>query len=78
MIQKQIIKESNKDTKEFNDVFDDLDFDNNIKNEEDPYIVYYKLSQHARRVKSMMQMKNGYLITGGSDMGNKKDSSIII
>jgi hypothetical protein len=36
------------------------------------------LSQHARRVKSMMQMKNGYLITGGSDMGNKKDSSIII
>jgi hypothetical protein len=55
-----------------------LDFDNNIKNEEDPYIVYYKLSQHARRVKSMMQMKNGYLITGGSDMGNKKDSSIII
>ena len=30
MIQKQIIKESNKDTKELNDVFDDLDFDNNI------------------------------------------------
>ena len=30
MIQKQKIKESNKDTKELNDVFDDLDFDNNI------------------------------------------------
>ena len=30
MIQKQIIKESNKDTKELNDVFDDLDFDNNL------------------------------------------------
>ncbi len=30
MIQKQKIKESNKDTKELNDVFDDLDFDNNL------------------------------------------------
>ena len=44
MIQKQIIKESNKDTKELNDVFDDLDFDNNLEKEEDPYIVCYKLS----------------------------------
>ena len=80
MIQKQIKKEkeNNEDTKELNDVFDDLDFDNNIESEEDPYIVCYKLSKHAGRVKSMMQMKNGYLITGGSDMGNKKDSSILI
>ena len=78
MIQKQIIKESNKGTKELKGVFDDLDFDNNIENEEDPYIICYKLSQHVRRVKSMIQIKNGYLITGGSDMGNKKDSSIII
>ena len=30
MIQKQIIKKINKDTKELNDVFDDLDFDNNL------------------------------------------------
>ena len=33
MIQKKIKKENAKDTKELNDVFDDLDFDNNIESE---------------------------------------------
>ena len=78
MIQKQIKKENAKDTKELNDVFDDLDFDNNIESEEDPFIVCYKLSKHVGRVKSMMQMKNGYLITGGSEMASKKDNSIMV
>jgi WD40 repeat protein len=55
-----------------------LDFDNNIESEEDPFIVCYKLSKHVGRVKSMMQMKNGYLITGGSEMASKKDNSIMV
>ena len=78
MIQKEIKKEEGKNTKELNDIFDDLDFENNIQTEENPFIVCYKLSKHEGRVKSMLQMSNGYLITGGCDAGSKKDSSIII
>ena len=80
MIQKEIKKSEvkEKESKELNDVFDDLDFDNNIENEEDPFIVCYKLSKHEGRVKSMVQLRNGYLVTGGSEMAGKKDSSIII
>ena len=78
MIQKQIIKESNKDTKELNDVFDDLVIDKNIENDEEPFIVCYKLSKHVGRIKCLLLMKNGYLISGGSDMGRKKDNTILI
>ena len=78
MIQKEIKKDEGKNTKELNDIFDDLDFENNILTEENPFIVCYKLSKHEGRVKSMLQMSNGYLITGGCDAGSKKDSSIII
>ena len=81
MLQKKIKKEKGKEpenTKELNDVFDDLDFDNNIETEEDPFIVCYKLSKHVGRVKCMLQMRNDYLITGGGEMSGKKDNSIII
>ena len=73
MIQKEIKKDEGKNTKELNDIFDDLDFENNIQTEENPFIVCYKLSKHEGRVKSMLQMSNGYLITGGCDAGSKKD-----
>ena len=78
MIQKEIKKDEMKNAEELNDIFDDLDFENNIQTEENPFIVCYKLSKHEGRVKSMLQMQNGYLITGGCDSGSKKDSNIII
>ena len=78
MIQKEIKKDNGKNTKELNDVFDDLDFDNNMENEENNFIVCYKLTKHVGRVKCMLQMRNGYLITGGGEMSGKKDNSIII
>ena len=77
MIQKEIKKE-NQDSKDLNDVFDELVIDNNIETDEDPFIVCYKLSKHVGRIKCLLLMKNGYLISGGSDMGKKKDNSILI
>ena len=75
MIQKKIKKE-NQDSKDLNDVFDDLVIDN--ENDEDPFIVCYKLSKHIGRIKCLLLMKNGYLISGGSDMGKKRDNTILI
>ena len=77
MIQKKIKKES-QEAKELNDVFDDLVIDKNIENDEEPFIVCYKLSKHVGRIKCLLLMNNGYLISGGSDMGKKKDNSILI
>ena len=78
MIQKAIKKEKKENAKELTDVFDDLEFDQNIEDDVDPYIVCYKISKHVGRVKAMLQLNNGYLVTGGSEMSGKKDSSIII
>ena len=80
MLQKKIKKEEEEvqDTKELNDVFDDLDFDKNIESNEDPFIVVYKLSKHVGRIKCLLLMRNGYLISGGSDMAKKKDNNILI
>ena len=77
MIQKKIKKES-QDAKELDDVFDDLVIDKNMENDEEPFIVCFKLSKHVGRIKCLLLMKNGYLISGGSDMGKKKDNSILI
>ena len=77
MIQKKIKKE-NQDAKELDDVFDDLVIDKNMENDEEPFIVCFKLSKHIGRIKCLLLMKNGYLISGGSDMGKKKDNSILI
>ena len=77
MIQKKIKKES-QEAKELNDVFDDLVIDKNMENDEEPFIVCYKLSKHVGRIKCLLLMNNGYLISGGSDMGKKKDNSILI
>ena len=77
MIQKEIKKE-NQDSKDLNDVFDELVIDKNLETDEDPFIVCYKLSKHVGRIKCLLLMKNGYLISGGSDMGKKKDNSILI
>ena len=53
MIEKKLKKEIDKETetKELNDVFDDLDFDKNVENNEDHFIVCYNLSKHIGRVK---------------------------
>ena len=50
----------------------------NSKNDENKFIVCYKLSKHTGRIKAMLQLKNGYLVSGGGDAGKKKDNSIII
>ena len=80
MIEKKLKKEIDKETetKELNDVFDDLDFDKNVENNEDHFIVCYNLSKHIGRVKCLLQMKNGYLVSGGSELNKKKDNNIII
>ena len=78
MIQKKKDKENINNKKELNDVFDDLEFDQNIGNDEEPFICCFKLSKHVGRVKCLLQMRNGYLISGGADMGKKKDNNIII
>ena len=78
MIQKKKDKENINNKKELNDVFDDLDFDQNIANDEEPFICCFKLSKHVGRVKCLLQMRNGYLISGGADMSKKKDNNIII
>ena len=78
MIQKKKDKENINNKKELNDVFDDLEFDQNIANDEEPFICCFKLSKHVGRVKCLLQMRNGYLISGGADMSKKKDNNIII
>ena len=76
MIQKEIKKEK-KNNDLINDIFDDLEIEQNELNE-NPYIVCYKLTKHTGRVRCMIQLRNGYLISGGGEMSNKKDNNIII
>ena len=76
MIQKEIKKEK-KNNDMINEIFDDLEIEQNELNE-NPYIVCYKLTKHVGRVRCMIQLKNGYLVSGGGEMSSKKDSTIII
>ena len=91
MIQKK--KKTNIDSKEneknkennnneiINDVFDDLDFDQDVeyeKDDENTFIVCYKLSKHVGRIRCMLELKNGYLLSGAGDSGKKKDNNILV
>ena len=81
MIQKKKDKENINNKKELNDVFDDLEFDQDVEYEQDDenkFIVCYKLSKHTGRVRCMLELKNGYLLSGAGDAGKKKDNNILV
>ena len=64
-----------------NDVFDDLEFDQDVEYEQDEdnkFIVCYKLSKHVGRIRCMLELKNGYLLSGAGDAGKKKDNNILV
>ena len=72
---------NNKNTNELDDVFDDLDFDQNVdyeKDEENKFIICYRLTKHVGRIRCFLELKNGYLLTGASDAFGKKDRNIIV
>ena len=74
-------KKENTDNEIINDVFDDLEFDQEVeydKDEENSFIVCYKLSKHVGRVRCMLELKNGYFLSGAGDAGKKKDSNIFV
>ena len=74
-------KKENVDNEIINDVFDDLEFDQDVeydKDEENSFTVCYKLSKHVGRVRCMIELKNGYLLSGAGDAGKKKDSNILV
>ena len=74
-------KKENADNEIINDVFDDLEFDQEVeydKDEENSFTVCFKLSKHVGRVRCMIELKNGYLLSGAGDAGKKKDSNILV
>ena len=74
-------KKENTDNEIINDVFDDLEFDQEVeydKDEENSFIVCYKLSKHVGRVRCMLELKNGYFLSGAGDTGKKKDNNILV
>ena len=90
MIQKKLQTNVNQNNDESNnkkqnelidDVFDDLDFDQDVeyeKDEDNQFIVCYKLSKHIGRIRCMLELKNGYLLSGAGDAGKKKDNNILV
>ena len=86
MIQKNL-KEKNEEQNNENkkgildDVFDDLDFNQDVeydKDEENEFIICFQLTKHIGRVRAMLQLKCGYLLSGSGEMGRKKESIIIV
>ena len=74
-------EELNNNNELINDVFDDLEFDQDVeyeKDEENNFIVCYKLSKHVGRIRCFLELKNGYLLSGAGDAGKKKDSNILV
>ena len=64
-----------------NDIFDDLEFDQEVeyeKDEENQFVTCFQLTKHIGRVRAMLELKNGYLLSGSGDSGKKKDSNIIV
>ena len=64
-----------------NNVFDDLEFDQDVeyeKDDENIFIVCYKLSKHIGRIRCLLELKNGYLLSGAGDAGKKKDNNILV
>ena len=90
MIQKNLkenIPQKNEDQNNENkngmldDVFDDLDFNQDVeydKDEENEFIICFQLTKHIGRVRAMIQLKCGYLLSGSGEMGKKKESIIIV
>ena len=90
MIQKKLQTNVNQNNDETNnktqnelidDIFDDLDFDQDVeyeKDEDNKFIVCYKLSKHVGRIRCMLELKNGYLLSGAGDSGKKKDNNILV
>ena len=73
--------DENANNEVINDVFDDLEFDQDVeyeKDDENTFIVCYKLSKHIGRVRCMLELKNGYLLSGAGDAGKKKDNNILV
>ena len=71
----------NENNELLNDVFDDLEFDQDVEYEQDDenkFIVCYKLSKHTGRVRCMLELKNGYFLSGAGDAGKKKDNNILV
>ena len=63
------------------DIFDDLDFNQDVeydKDEENEFIICFQLTKHIGRVRAMLQLKCGYLLSGSGEMGKKKESIIIV
>ena len=48
------------------------------QDDENKFIVCYKLSKHTGRVRCMLELKNGYLLSGAGDAGKKKDNNILV
>ena len=42
------------------------------------YTIICKLTKHNGRVKSMCEMSNGLLLSGGADLGSRKDNNILV
>jgi len=76
-------EEQNNDNKigALDDVFDDLDFNQDVeydKDEENEFIICFQLTKHIGRVRAMIQLESGYLLSGSGEMGKKKESIIIV
>jgi WD40 repeat protein len=76
-------EEQNNENKKgiFDDIFDDLDFNQDVeydKDEENDFIICFQLTKHIGRVRAMLQLKCGYLLSGSGEMGKKKESIIIV
>ena len=77
----QKAEQKNENNELISNVFDDLEFDQDVeyeKDEENIFIVCYKLSKHIGRIRCLLELKNGYLLSGAGDAGKKKDSNILV
>ena len=77
----EVNNDNNNENDLINDIFDELDFDQDVeyeKDEENKFIICYRLTKHVGRIRCLLELKNGYLMSGAGDAFGKKDRNIIV